>query len=90
MQASPFTAKKPLTHEVFESRKMRELAEEKNLVTQMGIQIHSSAVYRRAVAMIQEGVIGKVSQVHAWSNKNWGYDGGSLPAPAAVPQDFGF
>jgi predicted dehydrogenase len=25
--------------------------------------------------MIQDGVIGKVSQVHAWSNKNWGYDG---------------
>lgn len=86
----PVYCQKPLTHEVFESRKMRELAEEKNLVTQMGIQIHSSAVYRRAVAMIQEGVIGKVSQVHAWSNKNWGYDGGSLPAPAAVPKTLDF
>ena len=32
---------KPLTHHVREARKMKKLAEEKNLVTQMGIQVHS-------------------------------------------------
>jgi predicted dehydrogenase len=71
----PVYCQKPLTHEVYEARRMRQVAESKGLVTQMGIQIHSSATYRQAVAMIQSGVIGKVSQVHAWSNKNWGYDG---------------
>ena len=41
----------------------------------MGIQVHSTAPYRRAVLMIQSGVIGKVSRVHAWSNKNCISDG---------------
>lgn len=86
----PVYCQKPLTHEVFEARQLREIAEEKELVTQMGIQIHSSAVYRRAVAMIQGGVIGKVSQVHAWSNKNWGYDGKTLPETAPVPDSLDF
>ncbi|MDE0840472.1 MAG: Gfo/Idh/MocA family oxidoreductase, partial [Kiritimatiellae bacterium] len=34
---------KPLTHEVYESRRLREFASENGLVTQMGIQVHSSA-----------------------------------------------
>ena len=80
----PVYCQKPLTHEVFEARQLRAVAESKKLVTQMGIQVHSSVQYRRAVQMIQSNVIGKVSQVHAWSNKNWGYDGGPL-APAKVP-----
>jgi len=32
---------KPLTHHVSEARAMQKMAEEKNLVTQMGIQVHS-------------------------------------------------
>lgn len=75
---------KPLTHEVHEARQLRRVAETKGLVTQMGIQVHSSAVYRRAARMIQEGVIGKVSHVHAWSSKNWGYDG-AAPANGQAP-----
>jgi predicted dehydrogenase len=35
--------------------------------------------------MIQDGVIGKVRQVHAWSAKNWGYDGGPFEGQHAVP-----
>ena len=86
----PVYCQKPLTHEVFEARKLREVAAEKKLVTQMGIQIHSHQAYRRAVAMIQDGAIGKVKEVHAWSNKNWGYDGKSLPAAAAAPASLNF
>ena len=83
----PVYCQKPLTHEVFESRQLRLVAEKKRLVTQMGIQIHSSSIYRRAVVMIQNGVIGKVSQVHAWSNKNWGYDGGPFQNENEVPAE---
>lgn len=86
----PVYCQKPLTHEVFEARRLREVAEKSQLVTQMGIQIHSHQVYRRAVAMIQEGAIGKVSEVHAWSNKNWGYDGKTMPASAPVPDYLDF
>jgi len=74
----PVYCEKPLTHHVSEARAMRKLAAEKNLITQMGIQCHSSDEYRKAVILIQSGIIGKVSTVHAWSDKNWGYDG---PAP---------
>ena len=81
----PVYCQKPLTHEVFEARRLREVAAQKKLVTQMGIQVHSSAVYRRAVRMIQDGVIGKVSRVYAWSNKNWGYDGAAFSANQAPP-----
>jgi len=52
----------------------------------MGIQIHSFKEYRAAVSLIQNGIIGKVHTVRAWSPKNWGYDGpapkGSDPVPA--------
>ncbi len=84
----PVYCQKPLTHQVYEARRLREVAEQKNLVTQMGIQIHSAAVYRRAVQIIQAGTIGRVREVHAWSNKNWGFDGGSLPDPQSPPDDF--
>ena len=77
---------KPLTHHVSEAREMQLVAKEKNLVTQMGIQVHSFYDYKLATLLIKSGIIGKVSRVHAWSPKNWGYDGpmptGSDPVPS--------
>jgi predicted dehydrogenase len=81
----PVYCQKPLTHEVFEARQLRLVAEKKGLPTQMGIQVHSSTPYRRAARMIQDGVIGKVSRVYAWSSKNWGYDGGPLTSQQEPP-----
>jgi predicted dehydrogenase len=67
---------------------MRKMAEEKKLVTQMGIQVHSFYDYKLATLLIQSGIIGKVSTVRAWSPKNWGYDGpapeGSDPVPETL------
>ena len=74
----PVYCQKPLTHFVSEAREMKKLAEQKNLVTQMGIQVHSFYDYKLATVLIQSGIIGKVHTVRAWSPKNWGYDG---PAP---------
>ncbi|PHR94835.1 MAG: oxidoreductase [Leeuwenhoekiella sp.] len=71
----PVYCQKPLTHYVSESREMRQLAAAKNLVTQMGIQVHSFYDYKLATLLIQSGIIGKVHTVHAWSPKNWGYNG---------------
>lgn len=81
----PVYCQKPLTHSVHEARQLRLAARDKALVTQMGIQVHSSAAYRGAVAIVHSGMIGKVSQVVAWSNKNWGYDGGPLTASQSPP-----
>ncbi len=69
---------KPLTHDIFETRRLTEFAREKKLVTQMGIQIHNSTEYRTAVMMVQAGAIGKIKEVHTWSNKTWG-DTGEMP-----------
>jgi predicted dehydrogenase len=63
---------KPLTHDIYETRRLTEFARDKKLVTQMGIQIHSSSVYRAAVQLVQTGAIGKVKEVHTFSNKKWG------------------
>ncbi len=63
---------KPLTHDIHEARRLTEAARTKKVVSQMGIQRHSSAEYKTAVEVIQGGAIGKVKEVHAWSNKKWG------------------
>ncbi len=78
---------KPLTHHVSEARKMRKMAKEKKLITQMGIQVHSFYDYKLATLLIQSGIIGKVSMVRAWSNKNWGYDGAIPEGEDAVPEN---
>jgi len=79
---------KPLTHHVTEARAMRKIAKEKNLVTQMGIQVHSFYDYKLATILIRAGIIGKVNTVRAWSPKDWGYDGpvpeGSDPIPETL------
>lgn len=84
-KGKPVYCQKPLTHHVAEARAMNKMAKEKNLVTQMGIQVHSFYDYKLATLLIQSGIIGKVSTVRAWSPKNWGYDGpeptGSDPVP---------
>lgn len=60
---------KPLTQTVWEARTMRQLAKEKKLATQMGNQGSSESGLRRAVEVIQSGVIGNPQQLHVWSNR---------------------
>ncbi len=74
----PAYVQKPLAHNIYEIRKLTEFAAQKNLVTQMGIQVHSNRVYRQAVELIQSGAIGDVKEVHSFSNKKWG-DSNPLP-----------
>jgi predicted dehydrogenase len=63
---------KPLTQTIYESRQLTRVAAEKQLVTQMGIQIHSQEAHRAVVALIQAGAIGRVKEVHSWSGKKYG------------------
>lgn len=82
----PVYCQKPLTHYVSESRAMKKLAEEKGLITQMGIQVHSFYDYKLATLLIQSGIIGKVSTVRAWSPKNWGFDGPPPEGSDTIPE----
>jgi hypothetical protein len=63
---------KPLAHDIFEVRQLARCARKQGVVTQMGIQIHSLSVYRLAVRLVRDGAIGKVKEVHTWSDKDWG------------------
>ena len=78
---------KPLTHDLYETRRLTEVAREKKLVTQMGIQIHSGSEYRTAVKVVQDGVIGKIKEVHTWSNKAWGDTDAKPNRVDEVPDD---
>jgi predicted dehydrogenase len=79
---------KPLTHDIYETRRLTEFARSTKLVTQMGIQIHSKGAYQQAVRIIQEGAIGKVKEVHAWSEKKWGDQNPRPDRDEAPPADF--
>ncbi len=63
---------KPLAQNLVECRTMTERARAKGVMTQMGIQISSDFTERFAVEMIHSGTIGKVKEVHTFSNKKWG------------------
>jgi predicted dehydrogenase len=60
---------KPLTQTVNEARYLRNLAHETGVVTQMGNQGSSLDGLRRAIEIVQAGVIGPVRQVHVWTNR---------------------
>ncbi|MEM1441873.1 MAG: Gfo/Idh/MocA family oxidoreductase [Verrucomicrobiota bacterium] len=57
---------KPLTHNVWENRKVMEVARDAGVITRMGNQIHSHKFDRTAVQLVQSGRIGKVKKVESW------------------------
>jgi predicted dehydrogenase len=60
---------KPLTHTVFEARQMREVAKRMGVATQMGNQGSAASGLRRAVELVQSGIIGPVTEAHVWTNR---------------------
>ena len=83
---------KPLVQTVYEARMMRQTANEKKLATQMGNQGSAENGLRRAVEVIQAGVIGAPKELHVWSNRPiWpqGFDRptGEDPVPAELDWD---
>lgn len=76
---------KPLTNNILEARKLREVARKQKVVTQMGIQNQSSLSYRMATHFVRSGLLGRIRQVHVWSFKDWGYDGAPYTGEDPVP-----
>jgi len=64
---------KPLTHNIWEARKIREAAAQAKVATQMGIQIHATENYRQVVELVQSGIIGPVRETHVWVGRAWGW-----------------
>ncbi len=79
---------KPLAHSLYEARQVAAAARKARVVTQMGIQIHSSIEYRMATRIIQAGAIGRVREVHSWSNRpSWPQGGGRPAGSSPVPKE---
>ena len=60
---------KPLTHGIWEARMMAKIGQETGVKTQMGNQAHANSHMRRCIELIRAGVVGKVQEIHAWTNR---------------------
>src|SRR5215212_6878910 len=58
---------KPLTHNIREARLVARVAKETGVATQMGNQGRSGEGHRQTVEWLNDGAIGVVHEVHAWS-----------------------
>jgi predicted dehydrogenase len=77
---------KPLTHGIWEARKLAQLARQTGVKTQMGNQAHANDHMRRCVELIRAGIIGKVKEIHAWTNRPiWAQGFQQPPTPEEVP-----
>jgi predicted dehydrogenase len=83
---------KPLVQTVYEARLLRKLAKENGVVTQLGNQGSAENGLRRAVEVVQSGLIGPVREVHVWTNRpiwpqGMGRPNGSDPVPETLNWD---
>jgi predicted dehydrogenase len=83
---------KPLVQTVYEARQMRQVSKDKKLATQMGNQGSAENGLRRAIEVVQAGVIGKPLELHVWTNRPIWPQGlsrpeGQDPVPANLEWD---
>jgi hypothetical protein len=77
---------KPLVRTVWEARQLRAAAAKYGVATQMGNQGYSNEGTRQCAEMIWNGDIGKVAEVHAWSDRPlWPQGLTEIPKPDPVP-----
>ncbi|MBZ0257058.1 Gfo/Idh/MocA family oxidoreductase [bacterium] len=72
---------KPLAHSVAEIRAITNLARQKKLATQLGVQRHTIPNVHRVIEIIQSGAIGEVREVFS----KFGGDRGMPPKPTEFP-----
>ena len=53
---------KPLTHDIYESRALRELAKKQGVAAAMGNQGTASGQFRRGVELIRNGALGEIKK----------------------------
>jgi len=78
---------KPLTHNVYEARRMAEVAAAKKVITHMGTGAQSDAASIRTVEAIRAGHIGDVIEAHCWTNRPiWPQGAERPPGEDPVPK----
>jgi predicted dehydrogenase len=78
---------KPLTHTIYEARLLGQVAAEKKLATEMGNQGTAMPGVRKAAALLRKGILGKVSEVHVWTNRPIWPQGGKRPLTKHPPEN---
>jgi len=80
---------KPLTHDVFEARLIRETAARyPHLATQTGNQGHAAPERRQIKELLLAGAIGPVREVHVWAGRAWGLQSAESAAKYDRPHGF--
>lgn len=74
---------KPMAHDVWEARRMAEVARETGVATQVAVGNAASEDTRRLCEWVWSGVIGPVRQVHNWSSRPFWPQG--LDRPQETP-----
>lgn len=92
---------KPLVRTIWEARYFRDVAKEHGVVTQMGNHGSARDGTRRGIEILRSGLLGKVTEVHVWTNRpeispgnTWGWKQplkrpeGADPIPPEMSWDF--
>jgi len=76
---------KPLTHTIYEARKLTEAARETKVATQMGTQGHAHEGIRLICEWIADGAIGQAREVHTWTDRPKGWWPQGVERPTDTP-----
>ena len=79
---------KPMTHTLYEARKMAEVARETKLATQVATGNSASEATRLLCEWIWDGAIGQVREVHNWSTRPLWPQGIERPAEKQTVPDY--
>ncbi len=77
---------KPMAHTIYEARLMTKVAAERKVVTQMGNNGHAGEGLRLTYEYIHAGAIGKIAEVHAWSDRPAGWWPQGIKRPTDTPR----
>jgi predicted dehydrogenase len=79
---------KPLTHTIYEARRMAEVARSAGVATQIAVGNQASEATRQLCEWIWAGAIGPVREVHNWSSRPYWPQGVDRPREAQpVPEE---
>jgi predicted dehydrogenase len=76
---------KPLAHSVHECLALAKAAKEAKVATQMGNQGQASEEARLTCELIWAGAVGKVREIHSWSNRQPDISQRGIPRPKDTP-----
>jgi predicted dehydrogenase len=76
---------KPLTHTIYEARKLADAAREYQVATQMGNSGQAAEGTRRTAEYLADGAIGPVRQVHVWTDRPLGWWPQGMNRPTDSP-----